>query len=246
MLPYGHTCASADSPRPRPSCSRRPRARVRVHLSVRLQLHHAGRLDTNDGRWSIWVVSWVAHALTTDPLQRLPRQHFLSARRRARLFRSEHRRRRGRRAGVAAHAAIPYATHNFVFLVRVRAVLCRHVLPGAPPDRQPACRARSPGVLFAYCPFVFARQAHIQLLLIGLLPWCDAGVAPLHRSHHDRARHRAGRDAVAAGPRVRVLRDLRRRRWSRSAASCSAITRGRWQRLALLGAWWRGARCASH
>ena len=28
---------------------------------------NAGRLDTNDGRWSIWVVSWVAHALTTHP-----------------------------------------------------------------------------------------------------------------------------------------------------------------------------------
>ena len=27
-------------------------------------------------------------------------------------------------------------------------------------------------VLFAYCPFVFARTAHIQLLLIGGLPFC--------------------------------------------------------------------------
>src|SRR5688500_8480242 len=32
-----------------------------------LNFSNAGRLDTNDGRWSIWVVSWVAHALTTDP-----------------------------------------------------------------------------------------------------------------------------------------------------------------------------------
>ena len=31
------------------------------------QFSNAGRIDTNDGRWSIWVVSWVAHALTTDP-----------------------------------------------------------------------------------------------------------------------------------------------------------------------------------
>ena len=30
---------------------------------------HVGRVDNNDGRWSIWVVSWVAHALTTDPAQ---------------------------------------------------------------------------------------------------------------------------------------------------------------------------------
>ena len=33
-------------------------------------------------------------------------------------------------------------------------------------------------VLFAYCPFVFARTAHIQLLLIGGLPFC---MLALHR-----------------------------------------------------------------
>ena len=26
-----------------------------------------GRVNTDDGRWSIWVVSWVAHALVTNP-----------------------------------------------------------------------------------------------------------------------------------------------------------------------------------
>ncbi len=31
------------------------------------QLGTAGRLDTGDGRFSIWNVAWVAHALTTDP-----------------------------------------------------------------------------------------------------------------------------------------------------------------------------------
>ncbi|MDH4067077.1 MAG: hypothetical protein OEW19_21975, partial [Acidobacteriota bacterium] len=31
------------------------------------RLGHVGRLNTDDGRWSIWVVSWVAHALVTDP-----------------------------------------------------------------------------------------------------------------------------------------------------------------------------------
>src|SRR5919106_1663342 len=28
-----------------------------------------GRINTDDGRWSIWVVAWVAHALVTNPLQ---------------------------------------------------------------------------------------------------------------------------------------------------------------------------------
>src|SRR4029453_12339007 len=29
----------------------------------------AARLDSTDGRWSVWVVSWAAHALTTSPLE---------------------------------------------------------------------------------------------------------------------------------------------------------------------------------
>ena len=35
---------------------------------IAAQLGSVGRVDNNDGRWSIWVVSWVAHSLTTDPL----------------------------------------------------------------------------------------------------------------------------------------------------------------------------------
>ena len=30
-------------------------------------LSHMGRLDTSDGRYSIWNVGWIDHALTTDP-----------------------------------------------------------------------------------------------------------------------------------------------------------------------------------
>ncbi|MCA1586431.1 MAG: hypothetical protein LC791_17220, partial [Acidobacteria bacterium] len=33
-----------------------------------VKLDRLGRLNTDDGRWSIWVVSWVAHALTSQPL----------------------------------------------------------------------------------------------------------------------------------------------------------------------------------
>ena len=34
---------------------------------VAFRLDRVGRLNTGDGRWSIWCVSWVAHALTTNP-----------------------------------------------------------------------------------------------------------------------------------------------------------------------------------
>ncbi len=131
---------------------------------------HVGRVDTNDGRWSIWVVSWVAHALTTDPL------HVY----RANIFYPHDDALAYSEANLAAGAVgvpvwllthNPYATHNFVVLVSFilsfvgTYYLCRYLTGSRP-------AAAVAGVLFAYCPFVFARTAHIQLLLIGGLPFC--------------------------------------------------------------------------
>lgn len=131
---------------------------------------HVGRVDTNDGRWSIWVVSWVAHALTTDPLQVY----------RANIFYPHGDALAYSEANLAAGAAgvpvwllthNPYATHNFVVLVSFvlsfvgTYYLCRYLTGSRP-------AAAVAGVLYAYCPFVFARTAHIQLLLIGGLPFC--------------------------------------------------------------------------
>jgi 4-amino-4-deoxy-L-arabinose transferase-like glycosyltransferase len=65
----------------------------------------------------------------------------------------------------------PYTTHNVVFLFAFAQsfvatyYLVRH-LTG---DRRAAVLA---GIMYAYCPFAFVRQAHIQLLMIGFLPWC--------------------------------------------------------------------------
>ena len=47
------------------------------------------RADSDDGKYSLWNVAWVAHALITDPAARLRRQHLLSASRDARLLGSE-------------------------------------------------------------------------------------------------------------------------------------------------------------
>jgi len=130
---------------------------------------HAGRVDTNDGRWSIWVVSWVAHALTTDPLQVY----------RANIFYPHADALAYSEANLAAGVVgapvwllthNPYATHNFVVLLSFilssagAYYLCRYLTGSRP-------AAAVAGVLFAYCPFVFARTAHIQLLLIGGLPF---------------------------------------------------------------------------
>ena len=130
---------------------------------------HAGRLDTNDGRWSIWVVSWVAHALTTDPRQ-LFNANIFYPHTNALAFSEGNIVEGVIGAPVWALTKNPYTTHNFVFLFAFAQsfvatyYLVRH-LTG---DRRAAVLA---GIMYAYCPFAFARQAHIQLLMVGFLPW---------------------------------------------------------------------------
>ena len=137
---------------------------------VAFGLGHLGRTNTDDGRWSIWVVSWVAHALTTAPASLyhanifFPHSYTLAF--------SE----ANIGAGVLGLPAWlltqnPYATHNVAFLAAfVMAFcgayyLCRYLTA----SRHAAVLG---GILFAFCPFIFARTAHIQLLFIGTLPFC--------------------------------------------------------------------------
>jgi hypothetical protein len=130
---------------------------------------NAGRLDTNDGRWSIWVVSWVAHALTTDPLN-LFRANIFYPHDNALAF-SE-----GNFVGgaIAVPAWLlthnPYAAHNFFFIAAfaLSSITAYYLVRYLTGDRRAAVLA---GLMFAYCPFAFVRQAHSQLLLIGFLPW---------------------------------------------------------------------------
>jgi hypothetical protein len=134
-----------------------------------LNFSNAGRLDTNDGRWSIWVVSWVAHALTTNPGSIFDANIFYPHDN-ALAF-SE-----GNFVGgaIAIPAWLvtrnPYATHNFFFIASfvLSSVATYYLIRHLFSDWRAAAVA---GILFAYCPFAFARQAHSQLLLIGVLPW---------------------------------------------------------------------------
>ena len=141
-----------------------------------INFSNAGRIDTNDGRWSIWVVSWVAHTLTTDP-RSIFHANIFYPHDNALAF-SE-----GNFIGGAMAAPVwlltknPYAAHNFFFIGSfvlssiATYYLVRHLFG----DWRAAAVA---GILFAYCPFAFARQAHSQLLLIGVLPWA---MLALHR-----------------------------------------------------------------
>lgn len=130
---------------------------------------NAGRIDTNDGRWSIWVVSWVAHALTTDPAS-IFRANIFYPHDNALAF-SEGNFVGGAMAVPAWLATRnPYAAHNFFFIASfvLSSVAMYYLVRRLTGDWRAAAIC---GVLYAYSPFAFARQAHSQLLMIGFLPW---------------------------------------------------------------------------
>jgi hypothetical protein len=134
------------------------------------QIDSIGRVNTDDGRWSIWVVSWVAHALTTNPFGVFDANIFYPHR--STLAYSE----ANIGAGVIAApvwllSKNPYTTHNVVVLIGfIVAYAGGYYLIRYLTGSRPA--AIVAGVLYAFCPFIFARTAHIQLLLTGGLPFC--------------------------------------------------------------------------
>ena len=65
----------------------------------------AGRSDSGDGRYSIWNVAWVAHALVVDPLHVYDANIFYPHRAHAHLLGAQHRRRRARRSVLLAGRA---------------------------------------------------------------------------------------------------------------------------------------------
>jgi hypothetical protein len=135
-----------------------------------LHFTNAGRIDTNDGRWSIWVVAWVAHALTTNPAD-LFRANIFYPHPNALAF-SEGNLVEGLiGAPVWLLTKNAFTTHNFVFLVAFAQsfIATYYLIRRLTGDRRAAILA---GIMYAYCPFAFVRQAHIQLLMIGFLPWC--------------------------------------------------------------------------
>jgi len=127
-----------------------------------------GRLRLNDGRWSIWVVSWVAHALTTSPWQVYDANIFYPHTRT--LLMSEPNLVAGL---IAAPAWVltrnPLLAHNVAFLASF-------VLSGAATYALAKHLVRSrfaaavAAMMFAFSPYAFAHTAHIQLEMTAGLP----------------------------------------------------------------------------
>ncbi|HUF47854.1 MAG TPA: hypothetical protein VMM93_08550 [Vicinamibacterales bacterium] len=123
----------------------------------------AGRIDSGDGRFSVWNVAWVAHALTTNPGRLWDANIFYPhpqalAYSEANLF-----------AGALAVpvwrlTANPHAASNwtilcsFILTFIVTYLLARR-LTGS------RLGASVAAFEFAFCPFVFAHIPHVQLLM---------------------------------------------------------------------------------
>jgi hypothetical protein len=136
---------------------------------IAFKLGSVGRVDNGDGRLSIWNVAWVARTLVVDPLHVFDANIFYPHR--GTLAYSENNLGAGALAVPVYWATRnPYAAHNFAMLLAFvlsatgMFYLVRH-LTG---DRRAAAIS---AIGFAFCPFVFAHTAHIQLLMTAGLPF---------------------------------------------------------------------------
>ncbi|HVL67862.1 MAG TPA: hypothetical protein VM364_11415 [Vicinamibacterales bacterium] len=136
-----------------------------------------GRVELGDGQFSIWNVAWVAHALTTPGVEVFDANIFHPHKRT--LAYSEP----NLGAGTIAVPAYlltrgnPYAAHNSAVLVSLTfAVVGMYLLARRLTGSREA--ALLAGIAFAFCPFFFARTAHIQLMMTAPLPFT---LLALHR-----------------------------------------------------------------
>lgn len=129
----------------------------------------AARLNFGDGEWSVWNVTWVAHALTTRPTDLFQANIFHPDR--DTLAYSEANVVTGA-LGAPFHLATggnPYATHNGAILT---ALVLAFVFAWGFAETLGASSATAAAfaVAFTYCPYLFARTAHIQLMMTFGLP----------------------------------------------------------------------------
>ena len=149
---------------------------VAMTYPLAFRLGSGGRVDSEDGLFGIWNVAWVARTLVVDPLGLLNANIYFPHQ--LTLAFSE----LNLVAGVLAIPPYwvsrnPYAAHNTVVLLTfMLSVVGAYALVRYLTRSRPA--AAVAGVLFAFCPFIFARTAHMQLLMTAGLPF---GMLAFHR-----------------------------------------------------------------
>ncbi len=128
-----------------------------------------GRADSGDGQFSIWNVAWVAHAMLTPDARVFDANIFHPNR--GTLAYSE----ANLGAGVLAVPAYwltgnPHAAHNAAVLIGLTlSVIGMYLLALRLSGSRVGALAAA--MVFTFCPHVFAHTAHIQLLMIGPLPF---------------------------------------------------------------------------
>jgi hypothetical protein len=127
-----------------------------------------GRIDTNDGRFSIWNIGWIGHALVTDPSEVLNANIFYPYR--GTLAYSELNL-------VAGLFGLPWfvatgsamaALNGAIATALVLAFLCMWALVRRLSGSDAAGLVSA--TAFTFCPYVAARTPHVQLLMIFAFP----------------------------------------------------------------------------
>jgi hypothetical protein len=126
------------------------------------------RVDTDDGKFSVWNVAWVAHALLTDPRHVFDANIFYPHTRT--LAYSEANLVAGALAApVYAVTGNPLAAHNVVvFVILVLAFVAMWALVRHLTESWTAALVAA--TMFAFAPYVAAKTAHIQLLMVWVFP----------------------------------------------------------------------------
>ena len=182
-----------------------------------LNLEEAGRVDSPDGRWAIWNVAWVAHALTTDPAG-LYQTNIFHPYSDTLVFAEANL--------VAGLLAVPaylatgssFVAHNSVLLIAfMLSFIGMYALARSLTDSPAASIA--PAIAFACCPYIFARVPHISLQLMGGSV-VASGPASTGGPANDWTRGHAGWSAGHPGASHRLLRHLR---WTERRARCPVL-----------------------
>lgn len=135
-----------------------------------------GRVELGDGQFSIWNVSWVAHAVLRPGVAVYDANIFHPHR--GTLAYSEPNLGAGM-LGVPAYllTANPYAAHNTAVLISlVMSVVGMYLLGRRLTGNRHASLIGA--IVFTFCPFFFARTSHIQLMMTAPLPFT---LLALHR-----------------------------------------------------------------
>ena len=141
---------------------------IALTYPLAFRLGAIGRVDNADGQFSIWNVAWVARTIGVSPAHLFDANIFYPNT--GTLAYSES----NLGAGVVAAPVYwltrnPFAAHNaavlFAFFLSGIAMffLARHL------THDPRAAAVA-AIGYAFCPYVYARTSHIQLLMIGGLP----------------------------------------------------------------------------